>query len=222
MKRRSKLRPLFWLIGTVAGLASCGLADALLTTSPAWLLVILIALTAIQVLVVVWGIYSSRFWAHWPPRGGAILSWGMVVVMLLFVMAIDFVVVPMGILEIWLQHTGELAEGTIVDRQVMSRDGSDPSHQYHRITYQWTVAGSGSTARQYTGEVNAPLSWSSHTAPGTRITVRYLPSHPQVSRVEEDFALSAVNQVGVASFVDMYMILSGTALILRHRPEPGG
>jgi hypothetical protein len=219
MSKRDKYKLLGLLITAVAGFISCGLAIALLEVAPLALLIILMLLFVSQIFFLVLALYSTHFWRSPPKDFRTIFSWFVVALMIIFAILTNVWVLPEGIRALWLQHFGEVTEAIIIDRQVVTSQWRRRTYEYHQIIYQWEMPENGITVKQYTGETSTPLSWAPHTAPGTHITIRYLPDNPTISRVEEDFVGSPVNEVGFSLFINLYVILATLVYFWVEKPR---
>lgn len=193
------------LLMLITGGFSCGVTIIFIEISPLLLLAFVLISALLQVFLVGLVLYRSRFWENLPQKFSEIMGWGVIGFILGVFILGDGFAIHSAVKELWLQQFGETTEATITDRERFSDKDGNRTYFYHQITFVWEVKEKGGEVYDYTAEKNAGLAWSEETRPGETITIRYLPDKPNVFRVEEGFARSPINDVGLALLLNIYI-----------------
>lgn len=140
----------------------------------------------------IWILYHSNVWQKLSLDKSKIAKWVVSAFIVIMANFLNFVLLPEAITDIWVRSFGITTAGEIVESYLNTtnrwRVFSRSTLQDYRITYRWIALDSRNQKTEYTHIVNSPLEWSEYIKKGTQITVRYLPSRPDISIVEEDFA----------------------------------
>jgi hypothetical protein len=192
---------LLLIVAIIANFFGYWIVEVLLFEHPLLLFNVFV-LVILSQLVSIWILYHSNIWQKLSLNKSKIAKWMVSAFILIMANFLNFVFLPDAIKDIWIRSFGVTTEGEIVQSYLNTvtrwRGFSRSTLQDYRITYQWIGQDTKNQQAEYTSIVSAPLEWSEQIKTGTQITVRYLPSSPYHSIVEEDFARpSSIAKVGL-------------------------
>jgi hypothetical protein len=192
---------LLLIAAIIANLLGYWIVKVLLFDHPLLLLNVFV-LVILSETVSIWILYHSNIWQKLSLNKPKIVKWLVIAFVLIPANFLNFGFLPDALKDIWVRSFGVTTEGEIVQSYLNTitrrRFFSRRTLQDYRITYRWTGQDRKNQKAEYTDIISSPLEWSEYVKTGTRITVRYLPSRPDTSIVEEDFAKpSSVGKVGL-------------------------
>jgi hypothetical protein len=192
---------LLLIIAIIANLLGYWMVEVLLFEHPLLLFNVFV-LVILSQPASIWILYHSNVWQKLSLNKPKIAKWVVSAFILIMANFLNFIFLPDAVKDIWIRSFGVTTEGEIVQSYLNTttrwRGFSRSTLQDYKITYRWIGQDTKNQRAEYTSIVSSPLEWSEYIKTGTQVTVRYLPSYPDKSIVEEDFAKpSSIAKIGL-------------------------
>ena len=131
----------------------------------------------IYFLLIILGVYCSKFWAYEKKSGKKLLSWGVTTLILLAVVGLGIKISWDGMVTILLHKSGEIIQAKIKNCEIKTSRGN----KYYDITYQ-IIVNENDGVKQFLGK--GELSRDSICSVNQSVNVYYLPIYPAISRMK--------------------------------------